>query len=386
MAKITKISANEILDSRGQSTIEVKVTTNAGFFASDSVPSGTSTGSFEAKAAAPKIAVNNVNLIIAPKLLGFDPENQEAVDQMLLDLDTTENKSLLGANSILGVSLAVARAGALSAKMPLYWHLNKLYEKVLGKAIEPQIPVPMMVMIEGGKHGTNNLCIQEFLVICDLHKGEKIWQKLKSKIEEIGLEPVLGLEGGFTPRLKYDEEAIKLIVKTVEETGLKIPNDIKLGLDVAANHCQIDSSNILTTFDRWPIYSLEDPVAEDDWEHWASLHQELSVKNREYLLIGDDLFTTNKKRLQKGIDNSAANAIIIKVNQVGTLWETLEVIAMAQKAGFTHILSHRSGETMDTFIADLACATAAKYMKSGAPFAAERVVKYNRLKEIAKEL
>lgn len=386
MAKISDIYAQVILDSRGKPTIEVNVTTDDGIFTSDSVPSGTSTGSFEAKAINPEIAVNNINKIIKPKLLEMDPRNQREIDNLMLDLDNSDDKSLLGANSILGVSLAIARVGALTAKMPLYWHINKLYEEISGKKVEPSIPTPMMVMIEGGKHGKNNLCVQEFLIITELEKGEKIWRRLKQLLEIMGLEPVLGLEGGFTPRLKYDEEALNLIVKAIEREGFKVGKDVKIGLDVAANHCQIGSSNILTMFDRWPIYSVEDPAGEDDWVHWSELKHELDSRHRDYLLVGDDLFTTNKKRLTRGIDSLVANAIIIKVNQVGTVTETLDVIATASKAGYTHILSHRSGETMDTFIADLAVGTAAKYMKSGAPFAAERVAKYNRLKEIAKEI
>jgi len=387
MAKITDINASEILDSRGKPTVEVRVTTDDGLMASDSVPSGTSTGSFEAKAIDPKIAVSNVNKIIKPALVGMDPTDQQGIDQKMFDLDGTEDKSKLGANAILGASLATARVAALTDKMPLFWYLNKLFEKITGIKVEPSIPTPMMVMIEGGTHGENNLCMQEFLVITDLEKGKKIWQSLKGILDKEGFDTKLGLEGGFSPKLKYDEDAIKYMINAVTATGYKIPEDVKIGLDIAANHCQIGHDDVLAMYDRWPLYSVEDPEGEDDWDHWAQMKLELDQKKgRDYLLIGDDLFVTNTKRLQKGITDLVANGIIIKVNQTGSLLETLQVIGMAHKAGFTHILSHRSGETMDTFMSDLAVGTAAKFMKSGAPYASERVVKYNRLEEIRKEL
>lgn len=387
MAKINDIDAHEILDSRGKPTVEVKITTDDGLMASDSVPSGTSTGSFEAKAIDPKKAVENVNKIIKPSLVGMDPVDQAAIDQKMLDLDGTKDKSKLGANAILGVSLACARAAAMTEKMPLFWYLNKLYEKITGVKVEPQIPTPMMVMIEGGKHGENNLCMQEFLAIADLEKGKKVWQSVKNVLVEAGFDDKLGLEGGFAPKLKYDEDAIKFLIKGIEGAGFKIPDDVKIGLDIAANHCQIGHDDVLSLYDRWPLFSVEDPEGEDDWAHWAQMKLELDQKKgKDYLLIGDDLFVTNKERLEKGINDLVANGIIIKVNQTGTLLETLQVIGMAHKAGFTHILSHRSGETMDTFISDIAVGTSAKFMKSGAPFASEREIKYRRLEEIRKEL
>jgi len=386
MAKITNVEAYQILDSRDKPTLEVKVSTDDGQIASDSVPSGTSTGSFESIVVEVPQAVNNVNNIIKPKILGLDPTDQKKIDKLMIDLDDTENKSKLGANAILGVSLASARAGSQVGKMPLYWHLNKLLNQITSKEVEPSIPTPMMVMIEGGKHGENNLCMQEFLVISSLENGKHIWQKVKEVLEREGLETTLGLEGGFTPKLKYDEDALKYIVQAIKELPLKIPEDVRLGLDVAANNCQINHADILAMFNRWPLYSLEDPLGEEDWDHWAQMKLELDQKKRDYLLIGDDLFVTNKKRLEKGINNYVANGIIIKVNQTGTVWETLEVVALAMKADYTHIFSHRSGETMDTFIADFAVATAAKFIKSGAPLASERIVKYNRLEEIKQEL
>lgn len=386
MAKISDIDAHQILDSRGKPTLEVTVTTDDGMMATDSVPSGTSTGSFEAKAIDPKIAVSNINEKIKPKIVGMDPVKQKDIDEMMLEMDGTDDKSNLGANSILGVSLSVARAGALTQKMPLYWHVNKLYGEILGKNIEPKIPTPMMVMIEGGKHAPNNICIQEFSVITSLENGRKIWHTLKKIIESSGQVARLGLEGGFAPKLNYDEDAVEHIVRAVNESNLKIPGDVKIALDVAANNCQINQTDILSLMERYPIFSLEDPAMEDDWNDWATLNADLGSKGKDYMLIGDDLFVTDKKRLQKGIAEKSANGIIIKVNQVGTLFETLEVIALANKAGIEHVLSHRSGETMDTFIADLSVGTAAKYMKSGAPYASEREIKYKRLEEISKEL
>lgn len=386
MAKITNIQALKILDSRNKTTLEVKITTDDGMMASASVPSGTSTGSFESVSIEPELAINNVNKIIAPKVIGLDPLQQEEIDNLMIDLDGTKNKNRLGANAILGVSLAVAKAGAMTKKMPLYWYLSKLDEKINGDKIEPGIPTPMMVVIEGGKHGKSKLCIQEFLVIGNTEKGERIWHRLEKLFAEGQIKAPLGLEGGFNPDLKYDEEAIAMIVKAVEEENLTIPGDVRLGLDIAANNCKINMLHIIDLFQKWPLFSLEDPLEEDNFNHWSQLNLELKNEHKDYLLIGDDLFVTNKERLEKGIKDKVANAVIIKVNQSGSLTETLKVIGTARKAGYTHIVSHRSGETMDTFIADLAVGTAAKFLKSGAPFASERTVKYNRLKEIAKEL
>lgn len=386
MAKISDINAHQILDSRGIPTVEVTVTTDDGIMATDSVPSGTSTGSFEAKAIEPQIAVANINEKIKPKIIGLDPTKQREIDEAMLALDGTEDKSALGANSILGVSLAVARAGAQSQKMPLYWHINKLYGEILGEDIEPKVPIPMMVMIEGGKHAENNVCIQEFSIITKLENGRKIWHALKKEIESLGQVAKLGLEGGFSPKLKYDEDALGLIVKAVNASSFKIPQDVKIALDVAANNCQIRQDDIMALMDHYPIFSIEDPVSEDNWTEWSALKSDLDSRKKDYLLIGDDLFVTNKKRLEKGISLKSANGIIIKVNQVGTLLETLEVIALAKKSGIEHVLSHRSGETMDTFIADLSVGTAAQFMKSGAPYASEREIKYKRLEEIAREL
>lgn len=386
MAKIKSIEAHQILDSRNKPTLEVKIVTTDGMMVLDSVPSGTSTGSFEAVAINPKVAMENVNNVIAPKLIGMDPTDQEAIDQILLDLDGTKDKSKLGANAILGVSLAVSRAGAFSLKLPLYKYLNDLYNKMFSKNVKPSIPTPMMVMIEGGKHADNNICIQEFLCITSIEKGQKIWYRLKEVLNKHGLKTTLGLEGGFTPELKYDEDAFTYIQEAIEAENLNIPHDVQIGVDFAANYCQIDPENIKALFKRYPIYSMEDPLKENDWDHWSELKYELNQTKKTHLLVGDDLFVTSEKRLEKGLNSSAANAIIIKVNQVGTLTETLKVINMAQDKNMVHILSHRSGETMDTYIADLAVATGAEYIKSGAPLASERMVKYNRIREIEQEI
>jgi len=387
MSKIKHVEARKILDSRGKDTIEVKVTTDTGQMAIDSVPSGTSTGSFEAIAIEPNLAINNVNDVIGPKLVGTNPAEQGKIDQIMIDLDGTPNKSKLGANAILGVSLAVARAAAGVARMPLYRYLNELYNKISNQQIKPAIPLPMMVMIEGGKHAEGSkTCIQEFLCLTSLEIGERIWTRLKKILSQGDLGTKVGLEGGFIPNLEYDEDGLRLIEEAVKEEGLTIPEHVKIGLDVAGNHCQMTLDDIMALIHRYQIFSLEDPFAENEWDHWGELKLALDQRQKDYLLIGDDLFVTNEKRFQKGINDFVANGIIIKLNQVGTLSETLAVIAKAKVANFTHILSHRSGETMDTFISDLAVATAAPFLKSGAPYASERVAKYNRLKEIDKEL
>ncbi len=387
MSTIKDIEARKILDSRGVETVEVRISTDSGIIVTDSVPSGTSTGSMEAVVVAPEVAINNVNDIIKPKLVGLNPAEQGKIDQIMLELDGTPDKSKLGANAILGVSLAVSRAAAAAAKMPLYRYLNSLFNLVSGLDIKPAIPTPMMVMIEGGKHASEGQnCIQEFLCITSLENGGKIWNRLKRNLTRENLGVTLGLEGGFTPKLEYDEDALRLIMEAINEEGLVINENVKLGLDIAGNHCQMSHDDVLSMAERYPIYSLEDPFAENEWQTWGQLKNSLDQLHREYLLIGDDLFTTNLQRFEKGADNFDANGIIIKVNQVGTLTETLTVIAKAVKSNFTHVVSHRSGETMDTYISDLAVATASKFLKSGAPFATERVIKYNRLREIAQEL
>lgn len=387
MSVIKDIEARKILDSRGVETVEVKITTDTGIMVTDSVPSGTSTGSSEAIVVETSVAVNNVNTIIRPQLLGLNPAEQSKIDKIMLELDGTPNKSKLGANAILGVSLAVSRAAAGAAHMPLYLYLNSLFNQISNLQVKPAIPTPMMVMIEGGKHAPGSKhCVQEYLCISSLENGGKIWNRLKRNLARDNFGTKQGLEGGFAPDLEYDEDALRFIMEAAQEEGLLIPEDIKLGLDIAGNYCQMTQDDIMSLMQRYPIYSLEDPFAENEWPQWEQLKVSLDQLKRDYLLVGDDLFVTNLDRFQKGANEVVANGIIIKINQVGTLTETLSVIALAQKSNFTHILSHRSGETMDTYISDLAVATASKFLKSGAPFASERVIKYNRLREISDEL
>lgn len=387
MGLIKNVEARRILDSRGAETVEVKISTDTGIMVTDSVPSGTSTGSFEAMVIAPDVAVNNVNNLIGPKILGLNPSDQAKIDQIMLELDGTQNKSKLGANAMLGVSLAISRAAAGEARAPLYMYLNNLFNQTTGQSVKPAIPTPMMVMIEGGKHAKDSKnCIQEFLIISSLEHGGKVWNRLKKNLSRDGMGTALGLEGGFTPELEYDEDAIRLIIDAATDEGLTESQDYRMGLDIAGNQCQMTQEDVLSLVQRYPIYSLEDPFSENEWPYWSQLRHSLDMIKKDYLLIGDDLFVTNKERFQKGVDDLAANGIIIKVNQVGTLTETLSVINEARIKNFTHILSHRSGETMDTFISDLAVATAARYLKSGAPFASERVIKYNRLRDIDEEM
>jgi len=322
--------------------------------------------------------------MIAPKIIGLDPTDQETIDKTMLDLDGTSEKSKLGANAILAVSLASARVGALSEKMPLYWHLNKLFAKVARTEIEPALPTPMMVAICGGKHGGNNLCIQEFLTIGELKDGIKLWQTLEKILKEKKIHYTLGLEGAFSPNLNYDEDALDLILEAVNRAQLD--GKIRLGLDIAGNNCKMSNEEILKIFKKYDLFSLEDPFGENDWEKFGQLKLELLEIKNDFVLIGDDLFATHKEQLQKGINDLVANGIIVKVNQTGTLTEALEVVALAKKANFKCIVSHRSGETTDTFIADLAVAAAADFIKSGAPIPKERLLKYRRLEEISHEL
>jgi len=383
-SKIAQIEARKIMDSRGKETVEVKIETDDGLLATDSVPSGTSTGLSEAALVEPDIAIENVNRLIAPKLKGEDVANQEKIDRKMIAIDGTENKQRLGANAILGVSLANARVASLSAKMPLYWHINKLFCRVSKTNIEPSIPLPMMVAICGGKHAHNNLCIQEFLTIGEVHDGIKIWQTLKKILKARKIKYHLGLEGALAPELSYDEDALDLISEAIENAGLS--GKIRLGLDIAGNNCQMSSKDLLALVKKYDIYSLEDPFGEKDWEKFGQLKLELKEVKEDCVLIGDDLFATHRSLLEKGINQLVANGIIIKVNQVGTLSETLEVVALAKKANYKCVVSHRSGETTDTFIADLAVGVAADYLKSGAPIPKERLLKYKRLKEIENEL
>ena len=391
MSTISAIEARKIMDSRGKPTVEVKIETDNGLMAVDSVPSGTSMGVAEAALVDPAKAIENVNRILAPKLKGLGVSDQVEIDRRMIELDGTPNKSKLGANAILGVSLANARVAALDSKMPLYWSLNKLFNMMSKTTVEPKLPTPMMVAICGGKHGAppageagNNLCIQEFLVLGGLDDGLKLWPSLKQILKDRKIPFKLGLEGAFSPELKYDEEAIEIILEGLQKANLK--EKMRLGLDIAGNNCQMSSEQILGLVKKYDIYSFEDPFGEKDWEKFGQLKLELAEFKKDFLLIGDDLFATHRRLLEKGINQLVANGIIIKVNQVGTLTEALEVVALAKKANFKRIVSHRSGETTDTFISDLAVGIAADFLKAGAPVPKERLLKYKRLQEIEKEL
>ena len=416
--KIEKIEAMEVLDSRGNPTIQVEVITENGFSGIALVPSGASTGSFEAVelrdndlkryfGKGVQTAVNNVNNIIAKEIVGLNVYKQSEIDNKLISLDATENKSKLGANAILGVSLATARAAANSLKMPLYLYIGGISANVL--------PVPMMNILNGGKHADNNINIQEFMIMpigaktfkqC-IQMSTEIYHTLKKVLKEKGLSTSVGDEGGFAPNLDSDEEAISLIIEAIEKSGYIPGKDIVLSLDVAATEMydeakkigeegkyhfwktnQIKTSKEMIDYfeelsSKYPIKSIEDGLAEEDWKGWKALTERLSKRLQ---LVGDDLFVTNIARLEKGISNNVANSILIKPNQIGTLTETINAIKLAKNNGYTVVISHRSGETEDTTIADIAVAINAGQIKTGAPCRTDRVAKYNRLLNIEKEL
>lgn len=409
MAKITKLIGRQVFDSRGNPTVEAEVFLNNKIKASAIVPSGASTGAFEAfelrdnnknyfLGKSVLNAVNNINTIINKSLKSIDSGNQKKIDQILLDLDGTDNKKKLGANALLAVSLAVAKAEAISKKKELYQHLGKKFI----------IPKPLMNIINGGAHADNNLKIQEFMIRPDSAKNfmdaiEKCFlviQNLKKILQSKNLLTNVGDEGGFAPSINSNEEALDLIVDAIDKSKLKPGVDINICLDVAANELInkegnyiLNSSDYLSVDEcilyykelvsKYPIKSIEDPFAEDDWRAWSKLTKEIG-KNIQ--IVGDDLFVTNVKRLKKGIKEKSANSILIKVNQIGTLTETLDVIDLAKKNNFSTIISHRSGDTEDTFIADLAVATQSTQIKTGSLARSERVAKYNRLLRIEEQL
>ena len=409
MAKITKLIGRQVFDSRGNPTVEAEVFLNNKIKASAIVPSGASTGAFEAfelrdnnknyfLGKSVLNAVNNINTIINKSLKSIDTGNQKKIDQILLDLDGTDNKKKLGANALLAVSLAVAKAEAISKKKELYQHLGKKFI----------IPKPLMNIINGGAHADNNLKIQEFMIRPDSAKNfmdaiEKCFlviQNLKKILQSKNLLTNVGDEGGFAPSINSNEEALDLIVDAIDKSKLKPGVDINICLDVAANELInkegnyiLNSSDYLSVDEsilyykelvsKYPIKSIEDPFAEDDWRAWSKLTKEIG-KNIQ--IVGDDLFVTNVKRLKKGIKEKSANSILIKVNQIGTLTETLDVIDLAKKNNFSTIISHRSGDTEDTFIADLAVATQSTQIKTGSLARSERVAKYNRLLRIEEQL
>lgn len=390
MSKISTIEGRKILDSRGKPTVEVKVTTENGVAAIDSVPSGTSTGKYEAALVDVDVACSNINKIIAPVIIGMEAAEQTTIDQKMIALDGTENKNRLGANAILGVSMAAARAAAQDLKIPLYRHINQLFRKVSGLEINPKIPTPMMVMLCGGKHThteqAGTLCIQEFSVLGDLSDGIQIWHALEGFFKQRGISFQMGLEGAFAPQIENDEKALQILSEVIQSESQNLKSNLRIGLDIAGNNCRMTNMQLSEYFQKYNIYSFEDPFGEEAWAQFGQLKLELEETKKPFLLIGDDLFATHKSLLEKGINQIVANGIIIKPNQVGSLSETLEVMKLAYQANFSCVVSHRSGETTDTFISDLACGTAAGFLKAGAPIPSERLLKYRRLEEIEKEL
>ncbi|MBA2507183.1 MAG: phosphopyruvate hydratase [Nocardioidaceae bacterium] len=409
MASIEAVGAREILDSRGNPTVEVEVVLDDGTLSRAAVPSGASTGQFEAVelrdggdrylGKGVEKAVRAVNDVIGPEITGADAHEQRLVDQALLDLDGTDNKSELGANALLGVSLAVARAAADSAGLPLF--------RYVGGSNAHLLPVPMMNIINGGAHADSGVDVQEFMIAPigaptyaeALRQGAEVYHALKAVLKERGLATGLGDEGGFAPDLPSNRDALDLIATAVESAGLRLGDDIAFALDVAATEFHTGGGSYAfeggtKTADEladyyaelvqaYPIVSIEDPLDEDDWPGWQSL---VATLGERVQLVGDDLFVTNVERLQRGIDESAANALLVKVNQIGTLTETLDAVDLAHRNGFRCMMSHRSGETEDTTIADLAVATNCGQIKSGAPARSERVAKYNQLLRIEQEL
>lgn len=412
MFTIQKIHARQIMDSRGNPTIECDITLDNGAFGRASVPSGASTGSFEALELRDKTdkymgksvlkAVNNVNEIIAPALIGMDAENQNAIDNKMLEMDGTPNKSKLGANAILSVSLAVAHAAAKAKNIPLYKHIANIF----GNSNPHVLPRPMMNIVNGGAHADNGLDAQEFMIIPNGAKseteairiGSEIFHNLKNILKESGNSTNVGDEGGFAPNFNTCAQALDTIINAIQVAGYKPGIDVSIGLDVASSEFYQDgvyhfegkqktSDDMIAFYEelisKYPIISIEDGLAEEDWESWKKMTAKIGDKCQ---LVGDDLFVTNPIRLKRGIDNGAANAILIKVNQIGSLTETLSAIKMAQDANYGVIVSHRSGETEDTTIADLAVATNAGQIKTGSMSRTDRMAKYNQLIRIEEEL
>ena len=408
MPVIKEVTAREILDSRGNPTVEVEVKLDNGFIGRAAVPSGASTGAFEAVelrdggkrylGKGVEIAIKNINEKISKVVIGLKADEQRVLDEKMISLDGTKNKSVLGANAILGVSLATARAASLSANQSLFKFLGGNEAKIL--------PVPMMNILNGGSHADTNVDIQEFMVApigADTFKeslrwGAEIYHSLKSVLKKKGLVTSIGDEGGFAPNLASNRAALDLILEAVEIAGFKAGSDIALAMDVAATEFYEDGSynfegkkltsdQMISYYSElvsaYPLVSIEDPLDEDDWAGWAKLTSELGQKVQ---IVGDDLFVTNPERLQRGIDSNTANALLVKVNQFGSLTETIDAVNLAHKNGYRSMMSHRSGETEDTTIADLAVALNCGQIKTGAPARSERVAKYNQLLRIEEEL
>lgn len=407
MAMITDVYAREILDSRGNPTVEVEVYLEDGTIGTAAVPSGASTGMFEAVelrdgdkgrylGKGVEQAVANVNDVIGPEIIGFDASEQVAIDNLMIELDGTPNKAKLGANAILGVSMAVAKAAAASYDLPLFQYLGGTNAK--------ELPVPMMNILNGGAHADNNVDIQEFMIMPvgaesfkeGLRACAEVYHTLKNVLKEKGLATGVGDEGGFAPNLGSNEEALQVICEAIKAAGYEPGSDFKLAIDAASSEFYKDGKYNLVgegkvktaaemvefyadLVEKYPIISIEDGLAEEDWEGWKLLTDRIGKKVQ---LVGDDLFVTNTERLAKGIAADTANAILIKVNQIGTLTETFDAIEMAKRAGYTCVISHRSGETEDATIADIAVAVNAGQIKTGAPARSERVAKYNQLLRI----
>ncbi len=415
--EIESVRALEVLDSRGNPTVQVEVVTEGGFSGVAMVPSGASTGSFEAVelrdgdkerylGKGVLKAVENVNEVISKEIEGMNVYEQAKIDATMIKLDGTENKGKLGANAMLGVSLAVAKAAAASLGMSLYNYIGGVNAK--------ELPVPMMNIMNGGKHADSSLSVQEFMIMpvgaktfseC-MRMGVEVYHNLKKVLKSKGYSTGVGDEGGFAPNLGSEEEAVELIIEAIKQAGYKPGEDVCLALDVAATEMFDEAKKIgkdgyyfwktdefktkdqmidfiVKLAEKYPIISIEDGLAEEDWESWKKLTERIGNKIQ---LVGDDLFVTNMKRLQKGIDNNTANSILIKLNQIGTLTETLDAIELAKRNGYTAVVSHRSGETEDTTLADVAVATNAGQIKTGAPCRTDRVAKYNRLLNIEAEL
>lgn len=412
MELIEAIVAREILDSRGNPTVEVEVGLSDGSFARAAVPSGASTGKYEAVELRDKRrkryggkgvqqAVDNVNQIIAPVLIEMDATDQRLIDKTLIELDGTPNKGKLGANAILGVSLAVARAAADSLFMPLY--------RYIGGTNACRLPMPMMNILNGGLHATNNMDIQEFMIMPvggrtfrdALRIGAEVFHALAGVLKEKGFSTAVGDEGGFAPDLKSDEQALEMVLSGIKKAGYRPGKDVVLALDPASSsfykggkyvfyksdQSVRDGAQMIDLYadwvDRFPIYSIEDGLDENDWKSWKKMTERLGDRIQ---IVGDDLFVTNTKRIARGIKEKSANAVLIKLNQIGTLTETLEAVEMTHRAGWNAVISHRSGETEDTFIADLAVATGTGQIKTGSLSRSERICKYNQLLRIEEDL
>jgi len=413
LTRIKEVTALEVLDSRGNPTLSVEVGLENGARGMSMVPSGASTGKHEALELRDNdsarylgkgvlAAVDNVNKIIAPEIIGSDALNQKSVDRKMIELDGTENKSKLGSNSILGVSMAVCKAAAASENLPLYRYIGEDGEFVL--------PVPMMNILNGGQHADNNIDIQEFMIFPAgagsfseaLRMGVETFHLLKKELSSKGLATSVGDEGGFAPNLKSNEEAIEIILEAAEKTGHGVGKNLFLAIDSAATSFYDESKESYTLesedrnlgrdelidyyvnlVEKYPIISLEDGLHENDWSGWAALNEKIGDKIQ---IVGDDILATNKRKLSRAIEENSCNSILIKLNQVGTLTETLETIEMAKKNGFTYVISHRSGETEDTMIADLAVATGSGQIKAGSASRSDRIAKYNRLLRIESEL